>query len=166
MADLAAPAPIETEKANFLHDRSRIPAAPKSTTRDLVERYAIIALALAGAFALQWLAFQTRDSWDSHRDWVVPMTTPITAAAGVCLGYLAYRRKWEPFMASFIWFALALILTGWNYALGREDNPDETLRDVLAISIAILIGIGDLFAFAGVVWVEMRSPTKAPTPQM
>ena len=86
MATLTAKAPVEPAKTTYLHDRSGRPSAPKKSVKDAaVELAPLIGFAVLAGGA-QALAFTTRAAWAGHRDWVVPVTTPLWVAGAVALG--------------------------------------------------------------------------------
>ncbi|MBI5949197.1 MAG: hypothetical protein HY875_13755 [Chloroflexi bacterium] len=166
MADLTTAAPVETEKSTFLHDRGGRPEAPKRPVAELVRDNLGLLLGLVLALGFTALAFQTRASWDSHRDWVVPMTVPIWAVAGVSLGHLLARRKVDAAFTGLMLLVVVLGLTILNIWQGTQSEGQDGARDALTISAAVALGITVLALLVGAIWVEAKDPTKAPPPEM
>jgi hypothetical protein len=164
MTNWAGTAPAEPKKSDYLHDRSRIPPAPRARTVELGERWAGMAIGFLFAMGFMALAFQTRASWGVHRDWVVPTTAPFWAIGGVALGHLLARRAWTALGPGVLLLALGLVFTVLNLWRSTQVEGSDTLRDVLTIITAVVLGLS-LFALAfGAVWVEARQPRKAPPP--
>jgi hypothetical protein len=164
MADLTAAAPIETEKTgDYLHDMTNRPQPPESRTPDLIKRYTPGALALLLTFAVVALAFETRDSWTSHRDWVIPVNVPFFAIAGLALAHLLIRHEW---LAALPGFTLLLVssvfmaINVWIGAAGAENQDGARLFLAIAGGIGIVFGV--IALLIGLVWVEAKRPTRAP----
>jgi len=164
MADLTAPVPMEAEKTPWVHDRSRIPERPATTNRELLVRYQGLLLGLALALAFMALAFQTRATWTTHRDWVVPMTVPFWAGAGTALGHLILRRKWKLAAPGLALLAVAIVLTGINDIRGMQVDGSDGLRDALSIATGVVCGLMIAALLGALVLVETKDPTKAPPP--
>ena len=163
MADFSAPAPRESLKlGEYLHERGRIPAAPDWTTGGLVQRYLPLALGVLFAMGAMALAFQTRASWSSHREWVVPATTPLLALGGVALGYMVARGK----VTSIVWPAgflfLAVVLTIFNRWRGSISSGEDTARNVMTVLTAILLGVAVVSLILTMIVTEVRDPAKPP----
>ena len=166
MADFTAPAPSEAAKiGDYLHDRGRIPAAPQWTTGGLVGRYLPLALGILFAMGALALAFQTRASWSSHREWIVPVTIPVLVLGGVALGYMVARGK----LTSIIWPAgfllVVIVLTVFNAWRGSISTGHDTARNVMTIFAAILLGIAVVSLIITMVVTEVKDPAKAPAPK-
>lgn len=166
MTNWASPTPSEPNKAHYLHERERIPSPPKLTIAEYAKRYALLLAGIFVAMLIVALAFQTRDSWGAHRDWVIPVTAPLLAIAGVALGYLAVRGAWLEATPGILLLLLAVLLGAGNLWRGSVVDGDDTLRDVLAISGGVLIALGVLALIAAMAWVEVRRPTRPPEAQM
>jgi hypothetical protein len=164
MADLTAPVPIEPEKTPWVHDHSRIPGRPATTSRDLLLRYQGLLLGFALALAFTALAFQTRATWTTHRDWVVPMTVPFWAGAGIALGHLIDRRKWKEAAPGLALLAVGIMLIGVNDVRGMQVDGSDGLRDALSIITGIDFGFMIAALLGALVWVEMKDPTKVAPP--
>ncbi|MBE7520458.1 MAG: hypothetical protein HS107_14560 [Thermoflexaceae bacterium] len=156
MPDLTARAPIETEKTGWLHDRSRIPARPAASAQELLVRYRGWLLGFALALGLTALAFQTRASWENHRDWVVPMTVTIWAPSGLALGFLIDRRRWKAVAPGIVLLVIALVLTGVNIWRGTETDGQDNWRDALSIITGVTIGFMAVALLAALAWSEMK----------
>jgi len=164
MANLTAAAPVEPEKSTFLHDRGGRPEAPKRPFAELVRDNLGLLLGLAFALGFTALAFQTRASWDFHRDWVVPMTVPFWGIAGVSLGHLLARRKFDAAFTGLMLLVVVLGLTALNIWQGSQSEGPDGARDALSISAGVALGITVLALVVATVWVEAKDPTKAPPP--
>ena len=167
MPNFAAPIPVETEKSGaYLHDRDHLPASPVRSAMEWAKGNQGPILGLIFALGFSALAFQTRSSWHTHRDWVIPVTTPLLALGGVCMGHLVARREIKALLPGLTSVALALVLTGFNILRSFYSHGQDTPRDVMTFftTIAIIFAIAALI-FA-TVQVELRRPTKAPKPEM
>jgi len=165
MTDFAAPIPVEPAKADYLHERERIPAAPKATIADLARRHAGLALGFVLAMGYMAMAFQTRASWGAHRDWVVPMTVPFWVIGGVALGHLVDRKQWAAAAPGIGLLLVAIVLTGLNDWRGAVTEGSDALRDALTTITAVVLGFSLAALTAALVWVEAARPTKAPAPE-
>ncbi len=167
MPNFAARIPIEDEKSGaFLHDRTRLPASPVKSATDWAKSNQGSILGVVFALGFSALAFQTRSSWHTHRDWVIPVTTPFLAIGGVCLGHLVGRREIKALIPGLAAIGVALVLTVLNIVRSLSTSGQDNLRDILSIltTIAIIVAIAAL-TFA-TVQVELKRPTKAPKPEM
>ncbi len=164
MADLTAQTPTEAEKTGWLHDRSRIPARPATSAQDLHLRYRGWLLGLVLALGLTALAFQTRASWESHRDWVVPMTVPFWASAGIALGLLVDGRRWKAAAPGIVLLVVALVLTGLNVWRGTETDGQDNWRDALSIVAGVTLGFMVVALLAGLIWSELAGPKEEQPP--
>ena len=70
MANLTVPAPVESEKSTWIHDRSQRPKAPALSRLFLAKRWAGFALGLVISVGLTAALFSLRDSWHNHREWL------------------------------------------------------------------------------------------------
>ncbi len=165
MANFSLPAPFEPEKSTFIHDRSTRPARPAIARGDLLRRFAGLGMGLVIAALMVAIAFQVRDGWENHREWVVAMSGPFYALGGIAIGHLLARQKWEPVAPALIFLVLAALFAGFDIA-ADADEADMALRDALSIIGGILLAISIACALFAVLWVEIRTPTKAPPPQM
>ena len=162
MADLAAPAPFESEKTTALHDRAERPKAPTAGLTTSAKRFAEAGLALLLTVGFVALCFQTRATWDGQRDWVVPATVPVAAISAIALAGLLMRKQFIAAGPGLLLLFFALGLTGANIAADGSD----TAQDVLTITTAVLLVIAAgclIAAFAAVEWLR---PIKAPAPEM
>lgn len=165
MANFSIPAPFEPEKSAFIHDRTTRPARPAVARGELLRRFAGLGMGLVIAGIMLAIAFQVRAGWENHREWVVAMTGPFYAMGGIAIGHLLARQKWEPVAPALIFLALAATCAGIDIAADADD-ADLVLRDVLSIVGGILLAISIACALFAVLWVEIRTPTKAPPPQL
>src|SRR5438094_957595 len=134
MADLSVAAPVETAKSGaYLHDRGRIPDPPARTRGEIASSFADIALGLLLALRFVALAFQTRDSWMRHRDWVVPVLVPPIVIGGVALGYLLVRGRLNAIGPAAVSLTLAVLLTMLNVWRGTYVDGTDGLQRALAI---------------------------------
>lgn len=164
MANLSVPAPFEPEKSP-IHDRTLRPANPKIPRPALFSRYWGFGLGLCFAALLLAMAFSARDGWENHREWVVAVTGPFYSLGGIAFGHVFYRRRLAPAAPAFVFLFLAAVFLGADI-LADLDDADMTARDVLSILGGICLGFAVAGAIFAAVWVELRSPTKAPPPQM
>ena len=166
MATLTATAPVETEKTTYLHDRSIRPSAPAKSLKDAATDLApLLSLALLAASA-QALSFTTRAAWAGHRDWVVPMTTPLWVIGAVALGAMLWRQKWQIAAPSLAFLCVGLALTVLNVIRGQDVDGSDHLRDFYAIASAVMYGCATVAAVAGWAMMEIRQPIAAPPPEL
>jgi asparagine N-glycosylation enzyme membrane subunit Stt3 len=167
MPNFAAPVPIETEKSGaYLHDRASMPASPSFSVMGWVKENQGFVLGLIFALGFSALAFQTRSTWHTHRDWVIPVTTPLLAIGGVCLGHLVGRRAIKALMPGLGMVALAIVLTGFNILRSVYSHGPDTARNILTVLTAIAIAAAIALCVLATVQLELRNPTKAPKPEM
>ena len=165
-ADFSAPAPVEREKqGDYLHDRERIPDEPKDRMQ-LVRPYIGMGIGLLLAFLFTGLAFEARDSWNAHRDWVVPATVPFLALAGIAMGHLIWRGEWSAFFPGFLLLLGVIGIEFSNWWRSTLTDGDDVARDVLSIAAGVVLGITVAYLIAAVIWVELKRPTRAPQPEM
>ncbi len=166
MADFESPAPVEEEKTGAsLHDLRNRPGAASSTRRELFDRWFPLAVATLAALAMVALTFQTRASWETHRDWVVPVTVPLLVVGGLAFGILLARREWSALLPALVVVAGILVLTGFDIWLDAEDEK-AGLRDGLAASNGVLLGAAVLLSLGALVRVEWSRPARAPVPEV
>ena len=163
MANFSAPAPSEDTKAAWLHDRSRIPAAPPSSRADVFRRYLPLTFGILLALGAEALAFQTRASWSSGREWVVPATTPLLVIGGLALGHLVARGKLNSVSWPAGFVLLAIIFTIFNIWRGTISSGADTGRNVLTVLTAILLGVSVAWLMLTLLITEVKDPTRAPT---
>ena len=164
MPNLSLPAPIESEKSTFLHDRSNRPKGPSATRLELAIRWAAFAVGAALSVGATALLFSVRDSWENHREWLVTLL-PFLVIAAIALAYLVVRKQWIALAPGGSFLFLALIFAGADVILDAEGGKD-TARDVLSILGGVSLGLATLGLIIAIVWVEVRNPTKAPPPQL
>jgi peptidoglycan/LPS O-acetylase OafA/YrhL len=165
MANLSIPAPVETEKAAFLHDRSNRPAAPSTPRSDLLKRWAGTITGIALAIGFTALLFSVRDSWENHREWLVTVI-PILAIGAIAAGHLLARKQGEPLAAGIGFLLLAAIFAAADIMVDREAEPSATTQDVLSVLGGVCLGLAALSLVVALFWVELRNPTKAPEPEL
>ena len=166
MADWSDPAPTSPEREHWLHDQSKLPSAP---TRGRLE-YArillplVVGLVIAGGLVA--LAFEVRASWDSHRDWVVPVTVPLLVIGGVAGAYLLQRGALTALAPAIVFLALTGLFVGFNIARGADTEGSDTGRDALSILGGVSLGLAVASLVGGMIWVEVTKPTRAPAPEV
>ena len=165
MADFSAPAPVEPEKSEVIHDRATRPDAP-SDRQDLGRLLLLIAVSVLFTAALVAIAFQARASWTEVRDWVVPVTIPLYALGGISLAYLVLRRAWLAASTGLTLLFITVALTGFNLWRAALTTGPDGLRDSFSITIGILLGFTIAALAAAMVWVEARRPSRPPAPEL
>ncbi len=165
MANLTIPAPVETEKSSFIHDRATRPAAPETSRLSLVKQWAGFAAGLVLAVGLTAVLFSVRDSWDNHREWLVTVI-PVLVIGGVALGHLAARGQAKALVPGGLFLFLALIFAGADVLADNDSGATMATRDTLSILGGIALGISVVALAIALLWVEIRNPTKAPAPEM
>ena len=165
MTDFAAKAPVNPEKRNELHARESMPTAPDRSRAEVRRHFLGIGLGVVGTFIFLALAFQARAGWQNHREWVVAMTLPGAALAGVCFGYLLARKQFQAAMWGVGLLAISGGFTVFNIVQGSMKDGPSYQRDALTILAGVfLILAGHAFVIAEV-WVELKHPTRAPLPE-
>ncbi len=165
MANFSIAAPVETEKTAFLHDRSQRPAAPEASRVDLLKRWTGFVLGLAISVGLTAVLFSLRDSWENHREWLVTLI-PVLVIAGVGLGHLLARRQVMALGVGGGLLFLTLLFTLFDVIADRDSGSTLKTRDVLSILGGVCLGFTTVALIATLLWVELRNPTKAPTPEL
>lgn len=166
MADFSNPAPVEETKTDFLHDLSTRPAGPGMSREEHARDWLILLLGLVIGAAFVALAFETRGSWESHRDWVVPVLVPPLVIGGVAAAYLFIRNEWNAAAAGLMFGLASAGMMATNISIGRQDDPSAGTQNMLAAAGGVTLGLSvALFIFA-MIWVEFRRPTRAPAPEM
>lgn len=156
MADFTARVPFEPQKPHQLHDQALKPAAPPAG----INRYLGLVVGFAVGLGFVALAFETRASWDSHRDWVVPVTMPLWVAGGLVLANLVLRRAWLAAGPAMGLLVVALLLTAGDWARAASTEGGDGLRDALTIATAIVLGLLLAYVIPAYVWVEATATRK------
>ena len=167
MANLSAKAPTEPTKSGaFLHERSRIPEAPAASRAALLQRYSGLIVGIVAGLGLLALGFQARDTWDTHRDWVIPVTVPFFAIGGVAFGLLCIRGKANALAPGMVFLTLTLLFTVLSIWRGAHVDGSDAFRNVLTVASAVFLAATiAAFTIAAIV-VEVKDPTRAPAPEM
>lgn len=166
MTDFAAKAPFNPEKPNELHARESLPANPERTKGELSKHFIGLGLGIIGTFIFVALAFQARAGWENHREWVVAMTLPGGAIAGVCFGYLLARQQIAAALPGIVFLVLSALFAVLNISRGAIVDGPDIGRDLLTITSGVfLILAGHAFLIAEI-WTEWKNPTRAPKPEM
>jgi len=166
MADFSSAAPVEEEKTEFLHDLTTRPGRPAMSRGEHARDWSILVLGMVLAAGFVALAFQTRDSWGSHRDWVVPVTVPPLVIGGIAAAYLFVRNEWNAAATGLLFAIVSVGMMATNIAVERQEDPSATTQDLLAILGGVTLGLSVAACTMAMVWVEIRRPTRAPTPEM
>ncbi len=164
MANLSIPAPIEPEKSTWIHDRSQRPDAPARDRMALVNQWWGFALGLAISVGLTATLFSLRDSWHNHREWLVTVI-PVLVIAGVGLGHLIARKKLMALAVPGGFLFLALLFMLFDIIADNDGSP-MSARDTFSILGGIALGFAAVSLTIALLWVEIRNPTKAPTPEL
>ena len=164
MADWSDPAPTSPEREHWLHDQSKLPDAPTRGRLEYARMLLPLILGLLIAGGLVALAFEVRSSWDSHRDWVVPVTVPLLVLGGVGGAYLLQRGALAALAPAIVFLVLAGLFAGFNIARGAETEGSDAGRDALSILGGVSLGLAVMSLVGGMIWVEAKSPTRAPAP--
>jgi peptidoglycan/LPS O-acetylase OafA/YrhL len=152
MTTWGAPAPADPEKPDYLHDPAQQPGVPTGW-RTAVQTYLLApGLGLLFAIGFTAMAFQARASWETHRDWVVPVLVPFLGAGGVSMGFLVARRQLIALAPGLMFVLIALGLIVANVWRGSVTEGDDTARDILSILTGVALG----FAVAGLVVAVVR----------
>ncbi len=167
MANLKAAVPIEEQKSGaYLHDRSRIPAGPKWDWKSWAANNQGYLWGIAFGLLLTAAVMETREAWESHRDWVPPALLVPAVLGGLALGHLGQRGKVNAVaVPSFLLgiTAFSLLLHFWL----KEEHPDNggMLTALTITSYATLIAAVH-WLIGAVVFVEASDPTKPPEPEV
>lgn len=164
MANLSIPAPIEPEKSPWIHDRSQRPDAPARNRMALVRQWWGFALGLALAVGLTATLFSLRDSWHNHREWLVTVI-PVLVIAGIGLGHLIARQKLLALAVPGGFLFMALLFMVFDIVADNDGSSMGT-RDAFSILGGIALGGAAISLSIALLWVEIRNPTKAPTPEL
>jgi hypothetical protein len=165
MANLSIPAPIEPEKSPWIHDRSQRPAAPARSRMDLAKLWWGFGLGLVISVGLTATLFSLRDSWHNHREWLVTVI-PVLVIAGIGLGHLIARGKLKALAVPMGFLFIALLFTLFDIIADNESGSHMKARDVYSILGGIALGFAAVSLAIALLWVEIRNPTKAPTPEL
>lgn len=167
MANLKAAAPIEEQKSGaYLHDRSRIPAGPERDWKQWAADNQGYLWGIAFGLLLTAAVMQTRDAWESHRDWVPPALLVPSVLGGLALGHLGQRGKVNAAAVPSLLLgvtAFALLLHYWM----KEEHPDSgaMLTALTITAYATLIGAVH-WLIAAIIFVEATDPTRPPEPEV
>ena len=161
MSDFSAQVPVESEKVDWLHDRSVRPV------RVFAQPSTILAIIVAvfASMALIALAFQARASWDIARDWVVPGTVPLFAVAGVCLVHLLVRRAFRELTPALVFLGLVVIFTILNLVRSGYSDGSDAMRDSFSILTGIFLALTVVSSVIAALAVELRRPVKVSLPE-
>jgi hypothetical protein len=166
MSQFSDPMPVNAEKVDALHAQGEMPKAPSMTRADMVKLWAPFAIGLLFALGAVALAFQTRASWNVHRDWVVPATVPPLVLGGLAMGYLAARLRLMALATPIMLLSVALLFTLLNIIRANFTEGPDGLRDALSIMTGVLLGATVLWLIVAFAWIEYRNPIKPPAPEM
>ncbi|MBI2764557.1 MAG: hypothetical protein HYX53_01460 [Chloroflexi bacterium] len=164
MADLSSAMPVEPQKADYLHERSRIPAAPHASVVGLVRQNLTLVLSVAFTVGFFALAVQTRAGWDSRRDWVIPAAAQGAAIGAIAVAYLVTRKRVLAILPVAVLLVLAAGLTALNIWRGYETTGGDGLRNAMTIVTAVVIALALGSAFVTMLVVEGTNPTRPPAP--
>jgi len=167
MANLKAAMPIEENKSGaYLHDRTRIPANREWNWKQWAANNQGYLWGIAFGLLLTAAVMETREAWESHRDWVPPALLVPAVLGGLALGHLGQRGKVNVvavpgFLLGVTLFAVVMHL--WV----KEDHPGNggLLTTFTIISYASLIAAAH-WLIAAVIFVEATDPTRPPEPEM
>ena len=162
MANWTAKAPSNPDKANWLHDHHALPKAPKRGFEDWASWLWLVALTILFTAGFTAIAVQTRATWDTHRDWVVPVVVPMLALGGLGLAYLVVRVRIVAALPGLFLLAITLTLLVLNILRGVATEGDDGLRDAMSIVSSVFFGLSLLAFVVMAAWVEITSPTRAP----
>ena len=166
MSQFSDSVPVNPVKPNELHDQAAMPARPALPRQDFVKVWAPFIIGTVLALGSVALAFQTRASWDSHRDWVVPVTVPILVIGGLAMGYLAAGMRLKALAVPIVLLAVALLFTLLNILRGNSVEGSDGLRDALSIMTGVLLGATILWLIVAFAWTEYRNPIEPPAAEM
>lgn len=166
MTDFSQTVPVNPEKPHELHDQAAMPPAPKLRSSDLIRVYTGFGLGILFALGAVALAFEARASWDSHRDWVVPMTIPLLVIGGLAMGYLAARMRLKALAPTIILVALALLFAFLNILRGAATEGQDGLRDAMSIITGVLLGAAIAWTVVAFAIDEVKNPVEPPAAEM
>jgi peptidoglycan/LPS O-acetylase OafA/YrhL len=159
-ADFSQPVPVNADKVDALHRQGEMPARPKLGRSDLLKLYLPPALGLMFAVGAVAMAFQARASWESHRDWVVPVTVPFLVIGGLGMGYLAARMNLRTLAPTVALLSMTLVFGFLNVMRGQWVDGEDGLRDVLSVITGVLLGATIVSAIATYAWDEIKNPVR------
>jgi hypothetical protein len=165
MANMSIPRPFEPEKSGYIHDRSNRPDGPKTSRMELVQRWWAFGLSLALGVGATALLFSIRDSWENHREWLVTVI-PVLVIAAISLAYLVSRQKGAALGTGLAFLIAAIAFAGSDILVDREPNPSSTAQDTLSILGGVALALASIALIVAFLIVEIRNPTKAPTPEL
>lgn len=167
MADLNAPAPVEPSKiGDYLHDRQRIPEAPKRSVGEWLSQFAGLITGVVFVLLGSLLVFELRDAWESHRDWVPPAGISLAVIGGVSLGYLAQRGRVNALAIPVGLIFISIMGVSLDLWLEEEFPDKEGLRLAFIIMSAIAGGVAAVWLFFAAIFVEASDPTHAAEPDV
>lgn len=164
MADWSEPAPTAPEREHWLHDQARLPAPPNRGAGGKARMLLPFVLGLLFTAGLVALGFEVRASWESHRDWVVPVTVPLIVLGGVSMAYLVQRGAIAALSPAIVFLALTGLFVGFNIARGAGTEGSDGGRDALSILGGVSLGLAIASLAGGMAFVEATRPTRAPAP--
>jgi len=165
MVNFNLPAPVETEKPAFIHDRTTRPAAPETSRLTLAKRWGGFLAGIVLAVGFTAVLFSLRDSWGNHREWLVT-TIPMLAIAAVSLGHLTARGQLKALTPGLLFLFFALLFTGADILADNDSAATMTARDTLSILGGIALGFAVVLLGIALFWVELKDPTRPPVPEM
>ena len=165
MANMSIPRPFEPEKSGYIHDRGNRPGGPSTSRMELVKRLWAFALSLVLGVGATALLFSIRDSWENHREWLVTVI-PVLVIAGIALSYLVLRKKAAALGTGLAFVLIAIGLAGSDVLIDRESNPSSAAQDTLSILAGVALALASIALIVAFLIVEIRNPTKAPTPEL
>ena len=165
--DFTLPAPREPVKqGDYLHTREGIPTAPELTRNQLIRRHGIVVMGVIIALGLGIAALQNYAGWDDSRNVALVTMASLCGPAGVALGYLLYRGRWDFAVPGILIIVLALGFVGVNALYGYENSGESRFRDALTIMGAIVLFAVVAYTVVALAYVELKDPSRAPAPEM
>lgn len=166
MSQFSDPIPVNAEKVNALHAQEELPGRPALSRMDMAKVWAPMAIGILFALGAVALGFQARASWESHRDWVVPVTVPLLVIGGMAMGYLTARMRLKALAVPIGLLSIAMLFVLLNIIRGNSTTGDDGLRDALSIMTGVLLGASVLTLTVAFAWSEFQDPVKPPAPEM
>jgi hypothetical protein len=167
MADFQSAAPVEPNKiGDYLHERSRIPAAPERSAGHYWTVYGGFIVGVLFALAVSALVFELRDAWESHRDWVPPAAMVPAVLGAVALGHLASRARVNAIALPAFLLFIAASGPQLNLWMHHEFPEKDGISLAITIVSALCLGIATVWLLVALLWTEATDPTHAPEPEM
>jgi peptidoglycan/LPS O-acetylase OafA/YrhL len=166
MSQFSDPIPVNAEKVHALHAQEELPGRPALSRMDMAKVWAPMAIGILFALGAVALGFQARASWESHRDWVVPVTVPLLVIGGMAMGYLTARMRLKALAVPIGLLSIAMLFVLLNIIRGNSTTGDDGLRDALSIMTGVLLGASVLTLTVAFAWSEFQDPVKPPAPEM